>query len=257
MKILKKIWWLPLLIYMTLIPSFMADKYYHELCREIKISIKDSMEYRFITPGSLLSMVQEEKLDILGSELYNIDLEGIEDILKDVRELEEVEVFTTADGILHIDADQRDPLMRVITSYGNNYYIDKNGFVIPHSITFTPRLIVVSGNISVPDSCIIGKNIFEQDENSIVKQTFRMVEYINGDEFWSRFIEQIWINEKGELELVPRVGEHLVKFGSADDFEWKFRILRTFYKEKIPAVGWDKYDEIDMRFNGQLVCTRK
>ncbi|MEA1885619.1 MAG: hypothetical protein U9N72_00195 [Bacteroidota bacterium] len=257
MKILKKIWWLPLLIYMIIIPSFMADKYYNELCREIKISIKDSMEYRFITPGNLLSMVQKEKMNYLGAELHNIDLERIEDILKGVRELEDVEVFTTADGILHIDADQRDPVMRVITSYGNNYYIDKNGFVIPHSNTFTPRLIVASGNISMPDSCILGKSIFEQDKNLMVKQTFKMVEYINGDEFWKRFIEQIWINEKEEFELVPRVGEHIVKFGNADDFEWKFRILRTFYKEKMPTAGWDKYDEIDMRFKGQLVCIKK
>ncbi len=257
MRVIKKIWWLPLVIYMTIIPSFMSDKFNNEVCREIKISITDSAEHRFITPGNLLSMIQNENMRLLGAGLSTIDLEKIENILAGVRELECVEVYTTADGILHIDADQRNPVMRVITSFRNNFYIDKYGFVIPHSNTFTPRLIVVSGNIEVPDNCIMGKSILEQDENLMVIKAFRMVEYINGDEFWSRLIEQIWINEKGEFELVPRIGEHIVKFGTAGNYEWKFRVLRTFYKEKMADAGWNKYDEIDMRFKGQLVCTKK
>ncbi|MBN1388311.1 MAG: hypothetical protein JW965_07685 [Bacteroidales bacterium] len=235
----------------------MSDKFNNEVCREIRISIIDSADYRFITPGKLLSRIQTENMKILGAGLRNIDLERLENNLAGLRELESLEVYTTADGILHVEADQRDPVMRVITAWGNNYYIDKYGFVIPHSDRYTPRLIVVSGNIEVPDNCIMGESILNQDENLPVRQSFRMVQYVNGDEFWSRFIEQIWINEKGEFELVPRIGEHIVKFGSVEDYEWKFRVLRAFYKEKIAVAGWDKYKEIDMRFKGQLVCTKK
>jgi len=257
MKIIRKIWWLPLVVYMTIMPSFMSDRFNNEVCREIKISIMDSAEYSFITPGNLLSMIQAEDVQILGAGLREIDLERIEENLAGARELESVEVYTTADGIFHVDADQRDPVMRVITSYGNNFYIDKYGFVIPHSNRYTPRLIVVSGNIEVPDNCILGESILNQDENLMVNQTFRMVEYINNDEFWSRFIEQIWINEDSEFELIPRIGEHIVKFGSAGDYEWKLKVLRIFYKEKMAVAGWDKYREIDMRFKGQIVCTKK
>lgn len=246
-----------MIMYMIIMPSFMSDKFDNEVCREIKISIADSMENKFITPGNLLSMIQEENIKILGNELSNINLGRIEKILNGLRELECVEVYTTAEGVLHVVADQRDPVMRVITSYGNNFYIDKYGFVIPHSNRYTPHLIVASGYIEVPDSCILGRSIFQQEENTLVKQTFRMAEHVNNDEFWNRLIEQIWINEKGEFELVPRVGGHIVKFGTAEDYEWKFRVLRTFYKEKMTIAGWDRYVEIDMRFKGQLVCTKK
>ncbi len=257
MRLIKKIWWMPLVVYMTIIPSFMADRVYNEICHKIKISIIDSAEYRFITSNNILGMIQDKNYDLLGLTLNTINLEGIENILSGIRELERVEVYTTADGVLHIDANQRDPVMRVITAYGNNYYIDKNGYVIPHRLTYTPRMIVVSGNIEVPDSCILGKSILGLDENSLMRKTFSLVEYINADEFWNSLIEQLWINGKGEFELVPRVGDHIVKFGKSDNSEWKLNVLRVFYNEAMPVAGWDKYDEIDMRFNGQLVCRKK
>jgi len=242
---------------MIIMPSFMADRVYNEICGKIKISIVDSLEYRFITSASILGMIHDNKYDLLGHSLNTINLEGIENLLSGIRELERVEVYTTADGVLNIDADQRDPVMRVITVYGNNYYIDRGGYVIPHRLTYTPRIIVVSGNIEVPDSCILGKSILGLDENSLMRKTFNLVEYINAEEFWNRLIEQIWINEKGEFELVPMVGDHIVKFGKSDNFEWKLNVLRVFYDETMPVAGWDKYDEIDMRFNGQLVCRKK
>jgi cell division protein FtsQ len=254
MRIIKKIWWLPLVVYMTIIPSFISDKVYDEPCREIRVNIMDSSKYRFVTPGTLLSMIQTDNTSILGRGLNTIDLKSIENILSEVRELEKVEVYTTADGVLHVDADQRDPLMRVITSYGNNYYIDKEGFVIPHSISYTPHLIAVSGNIEVPDSCILGRSILEMDNEMMINKIFRIVNYINDNEFWNRLFEQIWISQKDEIELVPRMGDHIVKFGEAGNYEWKFMILESFYKQTLPVAGWNKYSEIDLRFEGQIVC---
>lgn len=257
MSVLKKIWWMPLIVYMIIMPSFMSGRVYNEICGEVSIAVTDSSRYRFITAAGILSMIQDRDIKFLGQALHTIDLDGIEEMLSERRELECVEVYTTVDGVLHIDADQRDPLMRVITSYGNNYYIDKYGYVIPHSKTYTPRMIVVSGNIEVPDSCILGNSILHYDEALLIRKTFKLLAYINEDKFWQELIEQVWINEKEEIELVPRLGGHIIKFGEAGNIEWKFNVLRTFYEETMPVKGWDKYDEIDMRFDGQLVCRKR
>lgn len=257
MRILKKIWWMPLIVYMIIMPSFMSGRVYNEICGELSIAVTDSSRYRFITAAGILSMIQDKDIKFLGQALHTIDLDGIEAMLSERREFECVEVYTTVDGVLHIDADQRDPLMRVITSYGNNYYIDKYGYVIPHSQTYTPRMIVVSGNIEVPDSCILGSSILDYDDDLLIRRTFKLLAYINEDKFWQELIQQVWINEKEEIELVPRLGDHIVKFGEAGNIEWKFNLLRTFYEETMPVKGWDKYDEIDMRFDGQLVCRKR
>ncbi len=255
-KVLGQIWWFPLLVYMVFMPSFMSEKVYKENCKEIKISIIDSQTCGFVTGGMLLTVLQDSDLEILGTGLNSIDLENIENKLFSVRELKSVEVYKTADGIVHIDADQRDPLIRVITGYGNNYYIDGEGEVIPYSRSYTPRLPVLSGNIEIPDSCIMGKSILLLDDGTAIKKAFYLVKYIMNDEFWKRQVEQIWINGKGEYEIVPRVGDHIIKFGYPDSYEWKLKVLGTFYRETLAEAGWDLYDEIDIRFKGQLICRR-
>lgn len=257
MRVIKRIWWLPLVLYIIIMPSFMSARVYDRLCRDISISIIDSMEYKFITAGRLLAMVQDEEPGLLGSALEDIDTERLEQLLSGLPELESLEVYLTADGVVHIDADQRDPLLRVITEYGNNYYIDKYGFIIPHSHIYTPRMLVVTGNIEVPDKCIRGESILRQDEDMLIRQVFSMAEYINANEFWKRQLEQIYINERKEIELVPRVGDHIVKFGLPLNHEAKFDVLGIFYRNTLASAGWERYKEIDMRYKGQLVCKRK
>ena len=245
------------MVYMIIMPAFVSDRVYNAICTDIDINIVDSMEYQFITPGSLLTMIKENGLDPEGKNLNIIDLESIEGLLTGVRELESVEVFCTVDSVLHIEADQRDPLMRVITAYGNNYYIDKEGNVIPHSSVYTPRLIVVSGNVEVPDISIKGTSIMEQSENTLIKEAYKLARFIGDDKFWDSLVEQIYIDAGGEFEIVPRLGDHIIRFGKPYNYEWKFKILKTFYTETLASAGWDRYDEIDMRFEGQLVCKRK
>ena len=49
-------------------------------------------------------------------------------------------------------------------------------------------------------------------------------------------------------------------FGSANsrsEVESKFEKLKVFYKEAMPYEGWRKYDEISLKYNGQIVCKKK
>ena len=70
-------------------------------------------------------------------------------------------------------------------------------------------------------------------------------------------IEQINVTPKQELELVPRVGSHILFLGKAEDYNEKFRKLQTFYEKVLSQVGWNKYERISVEFNNQIICTKK
>jgi cell division protein FtsQ len=56
------------------------------------------------------------------------------------------------------------------------------------------------------------------------------------------------------------VGDQKIVFGTANTEEEvaeKFSRLTTFYKEAIPFEGWDKYVEISVKYDGQIVCRRR
>jgi cell division protein FtsQ len=53
------------------------------------------------------------------------------------------------------------------------------------------------------------------------------------------------------------VGGQKIIFGSANSDEEvkdKFEKLKLFYKEAIPFEGWNKYEEISLKYKKQIVC---
>jgi len=256
-RILKKIWWLPLVVYLIIMPSFISESVYSENCRSIKISIMDSASYSFITPEEIFSLVHNDNAMVLGSPVNEIKTGAIETRIKEIRELESAEVYKTADGILHIEADQRDPVVRIITSFGNSYYLDHSGEIIPHSRTYTPRVIVVSGNISIPDNSIAEGNIRFLPHDNIIMKILPLVNTINESEFWTDQIEQIWIDEDENIDIIPRVGNHIVRIGRPENFDRKLHYLETLYREALPLAGWNRYREINLMYEGQIVCKKR
>lgn len=257
MRLFAKIWWAPLIIYLIITPAFMSARIEKVPCRKIEITISDSAKYHFVTPAGIFNIAQNEKRSLLGNELGKIEIEAIEKDISRIRELESTEVYNTIDGVLHIEADQRDPVVRLITQYGNSYYIDKQGVIVPHSKMFTPRVAIVSGYLNIPTENLSRGEINTLDEGSMVKKVISFVNFINEDKFWSGQIEQIWVNQSGELEIVPRVGNHIIKFGPPDNFEEKLLYLETFYLKTLPEMGWNSYKEINLRYEGQIVCKRR
>lgn len=257
MNVIRKIWWLPLVVYMFIMPSFISDKVFSENCKSISVRIVDSASFSFITSEYIKSLVQNDNETILGRPIKDISAGDIERRVREIRELESVEVYKTADGVLHIEADQRDPVVRIITSYGNSYYLDNEGEIIPHSLIYTPRLIVVNGNISIPDNLISEGNIRSLPEESMLKRMLRIINTINEDEFWAGQIEQLWISDNGNIDIIPRVGNHVVKMGKPEGFEKKLGYLEDLYAQALPLAGWNKYREINLMYEGQIVCKKR
>ncbi|HUS85806.1 MAG TPA: hypothetical protein VMW76_01090 [Bacteroidales bacterium] len=257
MKFIAKIWWTPFLVYIIWITSFINSKVDNIGCRSIEIEIRDSLNYSFVTSDDIFNLIHNEEVKVLGKSLTEENIRNIEQRVGSIRELGSAEVYMTLDGALHVEADQRDPVMRIISSYGNSYFVDKYGFVIPQEYKYTPRLIAVSGNIEVPDGSVSSGDITSLPDSSMLKKLFSMVMYINNDEFWKGQIEQIWVNEDWELELIPRVGQHLIRFGSTERMEEKLNNLKEFYKGVLPRAGWNIYGEIIMKYDGQIVCKKR
>ena len=83
------------------------------------------------------------------------------------------------------------------------------------------------------------------------------------DDFWNAFIVQIDLqggDEAGsgdpQVRIVPRVGDQVVLLGSLDNYPEKLDRLMRFYRNGMPYESWDRYRYIDVRYQGQVVCTR-
>ena len=80
---------------------------------------------------------------------------------------------------------------------------------------------------------------------------------VENDKFWNAQIEQINVTPTREIELVPRVGDHVVFLGKIDNFEEKLGRLKIFYEKALNKVGWNKYERINLEFSNQIICTKR
>ena len=88
---------------------------------------------------------------------------------------------------------------------------------------------------------------------------------------WSNQIVQINVLPNKSIELVPRVGNHIVCLGQLPEESLvsvqqdsivsftlrKLERLEKFYRYGLSVAGWDKYKYIDIEFDNQIICKRK
>jgi len=168
------------------------------------------------------------------------------------------EVYSTIDGVLKIELNQRNPILRVFTEYGDSYYIDENGWMMPLSDKFTSRVLVANGAIKTSFAMGYEINIMDlKQEDKRLKDLYLLSSFINSNSFLKAQIVQIYLKENGDLELIPRVGNQEILFGKAENIKEKFDKLMIFYKQGLSKTGWNGYKRINLKYNKQVVCTKK
>ncbi len=188
--------------------------------------------------------------DLENSELANLQVERMERVLEGDPFVKNADVYIDQNNQLHIKIDQREPVVRVLDNNGNNYYLDAAGKKMPPSKNFAARVIVATGNVSpyTPE--------FREKRKSTLKDLFHITQTLLTDEFLKSFIQQIHVNNRGEFILVPLVGDQKIELGSARKLEDKLNRLKIFYQQGMPYEGWRKYETINLKYSGQVVCKR-
>jgi cell division protein FtsQ len=131
---------------------------------------------------------------------------------------------------------------------------------MPVSDKFASYVPVASGNI--PDRYVSGSIINPNEiktgayNKTLPEQLFELAMFTRNDELWGAQFVQYYVNEDGDIELIPRVGNHRIILGDTQNMKEKFDKLRLFYKEGLQATDWNKYNTINLKFADQVVCTK-
>ena len=178
-------------------------------------------------------------------------------------EIKSAKVFTKIGSKWTVEVEIRKPIARVFNKFGESFYLDDLGFTMAPSSLYTARVVVVTGDIS---DRISSKSVSEIINNGFLKSNrklddlFRISHYVCNDQLLQALIGQIHRKTNGDFVLIPQVGGQKIIFGTAhtdQEVSEKFRKLKVFYKEAIPYEGWNKYDEISLKYDKQIVCKKK
>lgn len=225
------------------------------LCSKVNIDIADNAAGGFLDAKVIKERLQKTGFYPIGRQLKDVDTRGIEEMLRRSPFVKTAECYKTEGGYVYISVTQRMPVIRIKADNGDDYYVDDHDCIMPRS-SYTSDLIIATGYINrwyaINYISPLGKAIMQND-------------------VWKNLIEQINITPNLGVELVPRIGDHIVYIGQLPEItdkskhdkdiaqfvDKKMTRLEKFYKYGLSQVGWNKYSYVNIEFDNQIICKRK
>jgi cell division protein FtsQ len=241
--------WLISLSGLITLMSFIEIKKSSLKCKDVKVLLPG--KFNFIERDEVDRILMQSAGAMVGTDLNEINIHKLENDLKANPFIEFAKVYADMTGIIYVQIRQREPVIRVVNMANLHFYIDANGNKIPLSDNYTAKVLVASGFIEEDFNGRV-----DTLKTQMARDLYRTALYIKGDTLWDNQIEQLFVDLKGDIEMVPRVGSQKIILGSADSLQTKFKNLLVFYKKAIPKVGWDTYKTINLKYANQIVCEK-
>jgi cell division protein FtsQ len=216
--------------------------------KDITIKIDNIQENHFLDESDIIDLMQFKKENLTGTSIDRVNLKGIESKIKKQPFIKNADLYSDLKGNLVVRAELRRPIARIVRSDGPDGYIAEDGTIMPVSEKFTARVILVSG--SYVSEILKQSNMHEKEET---QKILDLITRIRDDAFWNAQIAQLDIDKKSRITIFPQVGDEKIEFGKPDDMEVKFKKLMIFYKEILPRTGWNKYNRVNLEYEGQIV----
>ncbi len=258
------VFWFVLLTGLIVSLGFVNKEQDKLLCTALDIKVNQDNDLYFLDNEDVAQLIYDRGDSIINQPKSTVNVASIEKALNSHFAIENAEAYMSIDGKLSIEVKQRNPIIRLVTKTGEEYYIDDKGKPMPLSDKYTAKVIVANGNIDEPFALRYKYSAYDISKDTVlnkkskIDELFTMAEYINKNEFWKAQIHQIYINENSDMELVPLAGNQKIIFGDTTLMEDKFKKLMIFYQQGLNTTGWwDKYSTINLKFKNQIVCTKK
>lgn len=210
------------------------------ICTALEVEIYPDNEMQFISKDLIYKLLVNEDTTVLGNYTDSLSLKAIEETIEENPSVKDATAYYDLNGVLGVDVRQRKPMVRI---YGTDeaFYLDEDGAKMPLSERYTARVITVSGH-QPEDKC---------------DEIYKLVKFINSDKLFKAQIVGIFVNEDKEYVLLPTVGTHRILLGDISFLEDKFENLKHSYQKIFEKYGWDYYSLINLKYENQVVCTKK
>lgn len=187
--------------------------------------------------------------DLIGLPIQKVDLKNLESTLDDEPFIAKSHAYLDRSNKLHVELQQRVPILRVIDRNGDNYYLDASGVKLPLSDHFSARVPVVIGYIPEISAWDTTQTVLH-DAHALIMNS-------NDDAFLSAWLESVHLDRHGELSLYGNVGRFAVKLGTIEGIDKKLNNLKNFLQMGGKSLAWNSLESISLEFDGQIITKQK
>ena len=212
-----------------------------ELCTAVDVEVVNADSTSFVTPQGVLTDLKSQGIKIVGKHMGDINASDIEEALKVSPYLENADIVKCQNGKVLIRVSQLVPVLRVFDGE-ESYYLNKAGKRMAATTYYHCDVPVVQGHFT---------------RKYPATRLLPLIDYVENDSLLHSLVTMFQVRDTNNIILVPNISGHVVNIGNADGFDNKFAKLKLFYREVLPKRGWNTYDTISVKWNHQIVATRR
>ena len=219
----------------SLLLFILVFKFQTQYNQKLNQKIKISAETLYTDKNKILDDVKQ--IVLTGN---HREISSLENELEKMSHVESAEIYFSVNGEVSLSYYEFEPVVRVFNSENQSYYLDSNCKRIPLSEKYTADIILFTGYTeNIKDDLILN-----------------LAKKINSNKFLSNQVSEVFVNETSEAFFIPVLGNHKIKLGSFNNLEIKIKKMMTFYDKIIPKHGWEKYSEINLEYQNQIICLK-
>ncbi|MCR5424207.1 MAG: hypothetical protein K6E93_05520 [Bacteroidales bacterium] len=263
----------------------------NSLVRGIKVVVDYNGNDTLVSANSIRILIAEQLPTLNSQKVKEVDCQAVAHTVMTNPYVEHCESSVSIGRDIIVKATQRTPIVRVFLNKVVNIpaqqnasdtqdsatqqkkgdtkteahecYFDKEGRYVPLSQEGSCNVIIANGHIkeqlSANCASFDAKKMSEDSklQEMDIIQLWILAEFLYSHEEYGPLFDQIYVNENRDLCLVPKVGNHIVILGHADNLDKKFHDLLVFYRKAMNQVGWNTYKQINLKYKDQLICTER
>lgn len=228
------------IVMLIFLVSFSAKRHSCKPVTEVKIKVDHESGKFFVNDSLVRKVLDGKQIRVSEVALGNMEVDQMENILDRNSFVKKSQVFKDINGELKVRILQETPVARINTGV-DEYYLSEDLTKMPLSTLYSAEVLLVGGAIE------------EKDYEGIRSLT----QFISADKLLKKHIIAVKKEKPNSFILLVNKGDYVIEFGELKNFESKFEKLKLFYDQFLGKVGLNYYERINLRFNNQIVATKR
>lgn len=210
-----------------------------ERCKELVCKIVDKDKRLYVSEQELFTLLKQHNAYPVGEYLHRINLQHMENIIRQHPMVRTAECYTAEDGTARIRVTQRVPLLKVVTA-DEAYYIDTDRRKMPLRSSIHDTVPVAMGKVG-----------FEMASTVLAD----FAEWVQEDDYWRARIEAIDVRLSKQVCIKQNGKQEDLMIGDLMGYEGKLEKAEVFYR-RTASMEKPRYRTLDLRYQGQVVARR-
>ena len=220
----------------------------------------DALPMLLLSPSDVDSLITTAFPNICQTDVKDIPRKAVRETLRKNPYVLDADVSLSAGGKLMVQVTLRRPVARLFYG-GGEYYLSRQGTLMPLSTKHYCHLLVAnsqrkSAPLTKPETINLSDTSFHNRPADLLS-LWVLCTFLCDNPKYGDIYDQATFSPEGDLLLTPKLGDITVEVGDTTNLPVKFSNLMAFFDQGVSLVGWDTYSKISVKWNDQVVGTRR